>query len=309
MKKKCKSVFVLLLAVVMVFCSVPVQDVSAKANTCVTGKKKLKKNTNYYYDLDGNGKKEKIKWKVVNKKKTTKAYVYINGKAIYTKKLKNIGDFMNSGWRLTLVNIDEKDKYVEMLLESVNEVSEMEVCRFMRYKKGKIVQLLKYKQNNGKRFGVDTYGQWTIKGDGTVINKSYMSLNSVSTTGGLIPKVVLKLKNGKLTYTKKNMYDLAKANVYPESEYNYMAGNTITVYKSYKKDSGVELSMSFGERFKATQVYISKWKKQNGKYQPKQFWVKIKTSDGKSGWVFIPSISDETQDFTGGGTVMLPGWS
>lgn len=301
-----KRLGILSLIFVLSLVSLPVQKTEASGNTSIKTMKTLKKGDEYQYDIDGDGEKDTIYW--TSKKGRDSVYVlsvYVNEDKIYSKKSVDYLGFE----RVALCNINQKDDYVEILVES--ESSSLPVnCVFLRYDDGDVTTLFNYAKNHGKkRYEInDVRGEWVIKGNGTVIFKNSSSLYS-ATTGSLAIQVPLKLKKGKLVYTGKQDYKVDNLQSSTLGYYNYMAGNRIKVYKKASKNSKTAFTIVNGQRFCGKKIHVVKWGKQNKiSYTAKSFFLQIETEEGNTGWVYIPSLTNTSQDFTGGGSVNLPAW-
>ena len=306
MKKFMKQFGILSLTLALSATMLPLENVEAKGNTCIKGLKSLEKGKEYQYDIDGDGKKDTIYWslKGVDDSKETLS-VYVNEKEIYTLK-----DTVAEDRRVSFCNIDNKDDFVEILVEESEINYSMKSCAFLRYNKGKVSTLF---HSDGtekiKRYGVDVFANWTVKGNGIVIQKNSSCFNTY-TTGCIELQVPLKLKNEKLVYGVKNQYILNHIQRSTLGKYNYKAGNEIKVYKDARIKSGIAFTLERGKRFYARKLRVMNWSKdENGYYVGTKFFLQIKTKDGRTGWVFIPSVTNQAQDFTGGGSVDLPAWN
>lgn len=300
-----KRLGILSLIFVLSLVSLPVQKTEASGNTSIKKMKTLEKGDEYQYDIDGDGEKDTIYW--TSKKGRDSVYVlsvYVNEDKIYSKKSVNYLGIE----RVALCNINQKDDYVEILVESESS-SLPKNCVFLRYDDGDVTTLFNYAKNHGKkRYEVnDIRGTWVIKGNGTVINTNNLYSD---TTGSLEIQVPLKLKKGKLVYTGKNDYKLNHPQASDLGYYNYKAGNRIKVYKKASKNSKTAFTMKKGQRFCAKKIHVVTWGKADKySYTAKKFFLQIKTEEGQTGWVYIPSLTNTSQDFTGGGSVRLPAWS
>lgn len=302
-----KRLGILSLIFVLSIVNLPVQKAEASGNTSIKTMKTLEKGDEYQYDIDGDGEKDTIYW--TSKKGRDSVYVlsvYVNEDKIYSKKSV---DYLGVE-RVALCNINQKDDYVEILVESESS-SLQKNCVFLRYDDGDVTTLFNYAKNHGKkRYEVgDIRGTWKIKGNGTVIFENSIGLYS-NTTGSLQIQVPLKLKNGKLVYTGKNDYKLSHPQAYNLEYYNYKAGNRIKVYKKASKNAKTAFTMKKGERFCGLKIHVVKWgKADKNSYTAKRFFLQVTTNEGRTGWVYIPSLTNTSQDFTGGGSVSLPAWS
>ena len=306
MKKFMKQFGILSLALAVSTTMLPLQNAEAKANTCIKGLRSLVKGQEYHYDIDGDGKKDTIYWAVKGGSGSKETLsVYVNEKEIYT-----IKDTLAEERRVSFCNIDNKDDFVEILVEEAVINRAMKSCAFLRYNKGKVSTLFRSDGTEKiERYGVDVFANWTVKGNGIVIQKNSTCF-STYTTGCIELQVPLKLKDGKLVYATKNQYILNHINQSTLGKYNYKAGNEIKVYKDARIKSGTAFTLKKGQRFYASKLRVLKWEKdENGYYTGTKFFLQIKTKDGKTGWVYIPSVTNQAQDFTGGGSVYLPAWN
>lgn len=300
MKKFMKQFAILSLALSLSATMLPLQNIEAKGNTSIKGLRSLEQGKEYQYDIDGDGKKDTIYWalKAGNGSKETLS-VYVNEKEIYSLK-----DTVAEDRRVSFCNIDNKDDFVEILVEESEINYSMKSCAFLRYNKGKVSTLFRSDGTEKiQRYGVDVFANWTVKGNGIVIQKNSSCFNTY-TTGCIELQVPLKLKNGKLVYATKNQYALNNRH------HKYQAGNEIKVYKDARIKSGTAFTLKKGQYFYASKLRVMNWSKdENGYYRGTKFFLQIKTKDGKTGWVFIPSVTNQAQDFTGGGSVKLPAWN
>ena len=311
MKNKIKQICIFCIAVIVMFTSLPVHTAEAKGNVSIKGLKSLKAGKKYYYDLDGNGKKECIYW-VVQKEKNSEdqtIFVYLNQKCIF----KQFGNW-EYAWGISLCNINNKDKYVEILIESTCSDAILEGCKFLRYKNGRLSTMFSCEgeeQREKQYYSVSTIGAWIIKGNGTVIHKNDADFYNDS-IGQRIVHVPLKEVKGKLVYTKPKYYKLSLFKAYEKTmgKYNHRAGERIPLYKKADANSGTAFYMESGQYFLVDYMKIVSWEKVywdvNSWYVRPNLFVRVKTEQGKSGWMYLPA--GQKMDFTDNGALQLPGW-
>lgn len=268
----------------------------------------LEEGKKYQYDMDGDGTRDTIYWTRSDENDSVYTLsVYVNEQSIYSNEA---ADFEVYG-KVILCNIDQKDNYMELLIDSENPDPSIEKnCTFLRYNNGMVSTLFDYAtEDNKNRYSVDDLlGEWVIKGDGTIIFRNNLAVYT-NTTGAMQAQVPLKLENEKLVYASADVYNLDHPLASSLGQYNYKAGNEIKVYKEADEQSETSFTIKPGQRFYADKIHVVKWN--NNEKNPSKgtsFFLQIKTRDGKTGWVYIPSDTDQSQDFTGGGSVDLPVW-
>lgn len=301
-----KKVTAWLMSFILFFSFAPMTSSQAKGNTSVKGIKWLKQGVTYQYDLDGDGKKEKIYYKNVYDKesvevKSTK--VYLNGKCIYSK-VKGCDFF------LAVMNVNVKDSYVELVLAHDIEDNVDGDIKVLRYKKGKYntmfhleTEMKKMEQKNYRLFYETTSRNWKVKGNGII--EEMNDINFYHTKiGQLRYKLKLKEKNGKLEYVMQKTFPVATNKGKWTPKYNYKAGKEMKVYKSNSLKSKTAFYIAEDQYFLIDKFTVTSI----ASALDKPIFVHIKAMKGKSGWIYISSQSDYNVDFTGKETVQLPAW-
>lgn len=224
---------------------------------------KAKNGVTYKYDLDGDGKKEKIKCKVYIKSEYY-CYVldlYVNGKKV--KKYESLGTPV-----LSIYDFNRKDKSLDILVKSEEEDGYV-LTNISKYNKGKI--------KNYEYWGfLDSFNSNT--GIIKMVNYGYPSndYNSgfYNCIGDFDVKVPYKVNKTSIKMISSNSYDVANY----VKKHKYKMEEQVVTYKSpnSKKKS---FTLKKGEKMNI----ISLYKKEKNEY------IKVKNGKNKYGYIKVQS--------------------
>lgn len=241
--------------------------------------KVLKANKTYTYDLDHDGKKEKLKY--ILKANGNGGYrgviISINGKNLY-KKFKNA----NQAITLTIADLDRKDKALDLMLNMESESGTLEYCGFLQYHSGKMKTLsssdttkILNQQYSYELAHVDGSGTFSIS-----VRTPYR-LYSMGDYNGYVS---LQLKNDKIIKTKEVTYTLRE----DSGEFSYELQRAIPVYQSPSKSSKKVSTLKAGDTLTIKKVKPIGQKS----YVPRskavlKGYAYIEDKDGKVGWIYL----------------------
>ena len=278
------SFMMVMVLMLLVIPPVPIQAATSPVKAV------LKPAKTYQYDLDKDGKKEKIKYTVTEKAVTGGGYynykytaqVTINGKSIYKKSITH----HTNPFEVIITDVDSKDKQMEILILEghVNEpegnpdmwTSDMKNIYYYQYSKGKAIR----KQNLATLFKKQFKKVYSIHG---IKNKVYfdgngkgelsakLCINGKPNFDFLHVKVKLNLVKGKFVVSKTNTYNLLDKDKY----YYFRPTKNITVYKKPgRKDKAYTIKK--GQRIYPSELYVMK----SGK-----IYLHIKDKAGRKGYI------------------------
>ena len=241
------------------------------------------------YDLDGNGKKEVIKYSATELgDMSAKVNVYVNGSLAYSETCE-LSDWYY--WtEASICDINPKDKYKEVVLDVKSEFGHSLIV--LRYKKKKLKLLFKVEDvaHDFKLVSEQKKGDKVLAYDA-----SYCALgNHIKTIK------TYKIKNKKLVEVKpkSQIYTVDNSPIYVEGDYyepsGYIAARDITVYSSSDGKKSVSTIK------KGTEFFITKLKYQNG--NGKYALVDIKDGKKSVGWI-------DVEDYDGDCIVENPGFA
>lgn len=245
----------------------------------------------YEYDLDGDGKKEKINY--VNKQidSTNLNYeviIKINGKNVYQKKGKGFSAI------ISICNIDTRDKYKELILRDYAGDDDIFSAYIMQYKNKKLkslVELIKITKDEiwlgaGIR-GVSTNGKGILYWGSASINDLYQYCESMDPMGilflGNLKKVAFTLENGKIQLKKVFSYEAEDKYVTDDIRY-YTAKKKIITYEKPNIKSKKSSVLKKGEEFQIDRI------KKIGKGIA---YLRVVKKNGKKSWIYVsPGVGE-----------------
>lgn len=274
LKRKISLFLAFLLSFTFLFATINETNYSDAASTNII--KTLKERTNYYYDLDNNGKKEKIYYKQSYKDSTGKytIYLYINGKLMKTKTA--YSGLVYWDYKVTIYDFNKKDKYKEIAVELYDEMYNT-YTGIMRYKSGKLTE---YKIDPHNLRGAVNYSTIYAENIRKTTPDGYIHLEvrdlyGEKFMGNYTVEVKYKVDNNGVskpsTYTF-NTLNITKSN-------NYIAKNKMYAYTTTAL-SKKAFTISKGSKVKVYSMYKSK----GG-----TVYLKVKNSSGKYGWIKVGS--------------------
>ena len=268
--------------------------------------KELEPNIVYYYDLDKDGKKEKIYY-VISPVETEKYYdsyivkLYINDKLSYNSIQDNAYTVDSSGKGFSryspykIMDLNTKDKSLDLLLSMLGENTFQDYQAFQRYSNNKIKTIASstagkvYEQKSGYNVldrdyafrvtGVDGSGNFNLD-----LNNPYGAL-----FGMYHGYIKMEAKNGKIRKRSKAKHPIVY--IYKKYQSNKMA-RSVKLYKKASRSSKVIKTLKKGEKISILKVkpqYSKKYKSYMVEY------AYAKTSSGKKGWIYIGEDLDRNQ--------------
>ena len=268
--------------VMMMLLAIPPVPVQAAANPV---KVVLKNAKTYKYDLDKDGKKEKIKY-TVSKKEVAGTYesrytaqVTVNGKSIYKKSLMGYA----TRFKVFITDVDSKDKQMEILIvegdmdASYMWTSDMENIYYYQYSKGKAVRKQNLVTLFKKQFkkidsihGIKKKVYFDGNGKGELSVK--LCLNAKPNFDFLHVKAKLNLVKGKFVVTQANTFSLLDKR---DGSDRFRPKKNITVYKKPgKTDKAYTVK-------KGQKIYLLKlYRMKSGK-----IYLHIKDAAGRKGYI------------------------
>lgn len=247
----------------------------------LNGIKALDKDTVYEYDLNGDGKTEKIQYKLSGNEDEYKTALalYINDKLCLSKEDDGFS------FRVKILDLDKSDKYMDLFINTSMESDCIKNALFVRYDGEKLFDYVDFDIDNlTKDFNTYRYSIEKLYGDGkfTIVIDTPVYSNAI---GCYYCYVSFQLKDSAISVIPTKMYTLTK----DSSEYKYKSARSFPVY-SKAGSKKVVYKVKKGDKVTFDKMYVAK----SGKT-----YFRIKNRKGKSGWI----ISDQESLF-----VECPAW-
>ena len=227
----------------------------------------LDKDTAYEYDLNGDGKAEKIQYTVtVNEDKDTVALkLYINDKLCLSRNKHGFN------YAIKLCDIDKSDNYKDLYCFAMMESDCINDAFFVRYDGDKLVNMVKFPPKSESkvidtiRFSLektDGDGKFTFCVDTPVFSDAI---------GCYCCDIPYQLKNNKITRVPVTIFSLNKYS----KKYQYKVKKGFSVYDKVGSKT-VAFKVKKGEKVTFDQLYLKK---------SKMTYFRIVNHNGKKGWI------------------------
>lgn len=216
----------------------------------------IEPNKTVYYDLDGDGKKEAIKYKIIGENKN---YDYVKGIELYVnnkKIMKNNTEAL--GYSVDIYDIDKKDSKLDIYISGSIENGYSAYKALGQFYGGKYHTVKVFKDNGGGNIVLNKEQDGTFR---------YESFTGSTTMSHYTNYVNYKIEKGSL---KK-----LSSGISTQQEY-YMLAEDLPVYEKADKMSQKRFNLSGG-----SVVTVSKLTKKEGIE-----FLYIRTLDGKQGWIW-----------------------
>lgn len=272
---------VIMLSMVLTASTVFSGNVSAAVKSTV---KELKPNKVYSYDVNQDGKKDKVKYTFHEKDSAIR--IYINDKLAKKVQLDKETGFYDG--RMQIADIDKSDKTMDFWVYGFAFSDDICFSALYELKGDKLTKIFenKYKEMNenfslsqGTLYSTDGKGNFDVSMD-----RAFFCDNMIGNHWDRIP---YQLKNGKVTRKDVRYYQFASTYTM-DGKGKYEAAKKITFAK---KPGGKETAFSLkkGQQVTVLQLYAKK----NG-----ELFVQYKNAEGKKGWLAASDYSFENQPFT-----------
>lgn len=232
--------------------------------------KALKEGKAYTVDLDGDGKKESVKYTMTElvRDENYAVCLYVNGKKMATVKADDYGFWAS----VSVVDIDKKDVKKELYVQFSVESDCFGGGKAYRYEKGTLRKYFTFDQPTTVRLSILE----EQPGDGLVYFDS--EYDDPNVHQGYV-KQAYTISSGRLKVVQKKVLDTTAA--WRKSEYK--ATRAIRVYGSIG-DTTAKFTIAKGTVFHVYKIKV----KRPGSLGSGVSYFYVKTADGKSGWVKNP---------------------
>lgn len=238
------------------------------ASSGQTDKISLHAGNTYRYDLNGDGKKEKIVYQSIENEKdfTSTCKIYVNDKLCYHKTAKESFCF-----DMYLCDLDVSDSFLDIYIDARTYSDGVTYSKFARYDGSKITEYCQLSPESvSKYFKIFRYGLGDIRGDGTfqvVVDSPIYS----ETIGCYNCFLEFKMVEDKLTPITTNFYYLNQ----DSKKYPYKAAKSFISYTKVGSKTTAFI-VKKGDTITFDKLYVSK----SGK-----LYVRIRNQKGKNGWM------------------------
>lgn len=269
MKFNFKRCFVILFCMVLLFAGLPeTPKIHAESTTGkqLSGITTLTKDKTYNYDLDGDGKTDKIMFQSTENENdySVSFNLYINDKLCNSQKTQ--GFCCN----IQICDLDTSDTYLDLFITTIGYSDGILYSSFVRYN-GKTVSIVSdLAKKVPKEFDLYRYGLNKVNGDGTFIITADTPYYS-DAIGCYYCDIPFQLKDNKLSFISTDIFTLNKCS----STYKYKAKKNFSVYKNTSSKQ-VLFQVKKGNKVTFDQLYVAK----SGKV-----YLKLRNSKGKTGWI------------------------
>ena len=276
MKKLIKSTALLLFSLCMIIGAI-ILIPGTKANAASIGKT-LKTGKVYKYDLNKDGKKEKIKiTKKNNKDSETTFKVYVDGK--------QVSSYRNYCWAaFTLVDLDKKDKYQEIMCVYTGESDCISKMQALRYASKKKVTRINLKSTDD--IAVYRADITAIPGDGTVKMTADTPFRNNEYVGCFYVDITLTVIGNKMVPVTCDEYNYTEGSF---SSQNKLSQDTLLYADRTDPSSCVGMAPDL------TKIVIKKV----SVAADFSYDLYVECANGMEGWMHIPPYDYNDIDFDG----------
>jgi len=239
--------------------------------------KVLKPNKIYKYDLDGDGKKEKIEVKKKFNKtdpSTGQIRLLINGKLAHKQSLNPDVD-----GQYTILDLKSSDKFLDLFLITTGSSYTLDFAGFQRYVNKKIKTISSSKKNNDLKFSRSfTLGKIDGKG-----NFSALDVDTpfyIPAIGNYYTDISFIITGEKVMQKQVSTYSVKK------SDFKFKLEKNIKVYEKANKKSTKVKTLKKGDTLTILKIKPMDCVSDND-FKQYSAYVYIKDSKGKKGWIYI----------------------
>lgn len=253
-------------------------------NTEAASVKNLQANKEYSFDLDGDGKEEKISFNL------TKNAVYkikINGKT--AKSIKLDEDFYYPC--MQIFDIDKSDNKLDIWAYSYAASDDILYSALYEYSDGKMKSIYSSIYGKGSNFkygcGLGFIASTNGKGEFTLVVDRCIPCDNL--TGNHLDKIKFKLENGKISQISGRtlyFYETHGSN-FRKDKALITAGKTV-FYKEHNK-SGGKFTVNKGVKCYPQKMYVE---------SDEKVYVMFKMKNGKTGWLYTGDYSWDKLPFS-----------
>jgi hypothetical protein len=239
----------------------------AANKTAPKGIVSLKAGTVYHYDLDGDGKTEKIQYKVTENDDAFIGSIklYVNDKLLLSKK--EHGFY----YKMQICDLDTNDSYLDLYITMIEESDCIKSSFFTRYHNGKLFNTANFKPSSKiKDFSAVRYDISKLTGNG----KFYAMIDTPSFSdaiGCYCCYMPFQLKGHVITPVPQKTYQLVEG----RSKYQYKVKKSFQAYEKADSKKAV-YSVKKGDKVTFDLMYVTK----SG-----NLYFRMINSKGKSGWI------------------------
>jgi len=215
----------------------------------------------------------------------------VNGREVYSRKLSSNEASSVSG--VTLADVKKSDKYKELFINVRGDYSDWWVFAVRYCSPSKVAA---YTGSSGVRelAGRNRNNTDYMKAGGN--GRFYLNVETPyysRTFGSYYILAPAKLSGGRIVYSKSSVYRIAGLKDYVKNYFGsdyYILSSSMKLYKGYsgRKVKGICAS---GTRFKPLYIHVASTVYGNYGTRRSNLYVKVKTSSGKTGWLYFPGDS------------------
>lgn len=253
--------------------------------------KNLDKDIKYKYDLNKDGKKETLSYSVTSTGEyTCRIKIFVNGVTVLSRVV--------DGYSCTvqICDLNKKDKSLDLSVYSTSDSYCLEDFFLLRYKGKKFEAIKEFNYKTGVPKNISIYrigGIKKVKGNGTfsiVADTPYYNFKF----GCYYVDIPAKATTSKVTFPTASSYTVTG---YTKT-FQYKLATSMVLYKKASLSSDKLGTLSSGTKFTAKSIKPLSVATNDG-----AIFVKVKTSAGKTGWIYFPADTGDKQYLE-----MVPGW-
>lgn len=237
----------------------------------------------YFYDLDNDGKEEKIKYSVIiDNNNRMEILLYINDKEIYKKKM----DYALHA-QYTIADIDKTDGYLDLFLMVTSDSYSLEYSAFQQYQSNQIKTLTSSLSNKSLQF-IRGYEIEKVDGKGSfkgVIDTPFY-LQVIGNYNCYVPFV---MEDGKIKQKQVNTYSFVSSS----KDFKYVLEQEIKVYKKANISSKLLRTIKKGEYITISKIKLSTNNDALKENVSISTYAYIQDKNGKKGWIYLDKDYNE----------------
>lgn len=260
------------------------QDIRVQEKT-VMQTKALSENEMYYYDLDIDGKNEKIEYRLFGNgndgQEKQEIVLYINDEEAYRYKM---GNGLYAGY--TIADIDAGDGYLDLFLMVTSDSYCLEYAAFLQYQSKQIKTLTSSLDNKSLQFirGYEIEGADGGGGFEAAIDTPF-PLRAIGCYYCYVPFV---MEEGTVKRKETDTYALAGHS----REFRYILTQDIEVYEEADTSSGVSGTLEEGEYVTISEIKLNAVNGEQEENAPVSGYACIEDRNGKKGWIYLDGEYD-----------------
>lgn len=264
---KIKRSAILLTVFAATFFMAPTNCFASEIDTTAAKIVELNQDTDYNFDIDGDGQQDVIKYQSIGKESnhTSIIKLYVNNELAFKKTTDGVS------FRVSILDLDPSDKHLNFYIENIAESDCIVASFFAQLEDNKKLKVTAFEPK--KLFKDFDYVRYSIQdindnGEFKLLIDTPMASSSI---GCYLCYATFQYKDGKITKIPASYYSLSEGS----KEYRYKAVKSFTVQQK-AGSKVVAYTVKKGNTLTVDKMYLSK----SGK-----LYFRMVNSKGKKGWI------------------------